>query len=545
MATFGIDLGTTTTLIARSWPGENREDVRSEVLAIKQPGYEDGREQNHLPSVAYFREGQDPVVGLWAKENGMRHPLRCARAVKRLMGQDWTLKEVDRTPAQVSALYLKEVLGQTMEVHRLDELTVTVPASYTTNQRRDTLKAIDLALQDLGQKPLKRQQREQILISEPVAALLAFVAWDTQKALHMRQLDIGKKPRVLVYDIGGGTLDLTLVELSWLEAHGSPALSNLQFNILSISRHNQFGGEDFDHRLAQEFLYPQLLARFPKLKELVLTDEQRLALRYDLVNEAERLKIELNQELLFGESEVQFRSRPLVIHGQEYVLSVQLGRQEYESLMKPFLAPSAAKSKNALSPITEMLQDMGIEKGDIQHLLPVGGMSELLPLQEALERYWGNPEGVLVFPVRMEAIVQGAAVYSHLKASAQGFTIEEPAADAYYVRLADGGFDLLLRRTRRQSERKRYTLDSRNDKLLLQIFAGADPPEASPLDAILHTMVYQGGTAVPLGRVCEKGQLVYIEMERRDGTKLPIVRVQMEGQSIHEIRFEQLEAEGH
>ena len=102
------------------------------VLHLKQPGYPEDRELNHLPSVAYFpkEKGQDPVVGLWAKENGMRRdPLRCVRAAKRLMGQGWELREVGQTPAQVSAQYLKEALGQALKDHKLDELTVTVPAT--------------------------------------------------------------------------------------------------------------------------------------------------------------------------------------------------------------------------------------------------------------------------------------------------------------------------------------------------------------------------------------------------------------------------------
>ncbi len=511
---------------------------------IKQPGYEDGRELNHLPSVVFIPEVGEPIVGLWAKENGLHHDsTRCVRAVKRLMGRDLFLRYVEKTSFEVSSLYVEGVLRQVLDKgYTLDELTVTVPASYTTNQRRDTLRAIDMALDKLGQPRPGGEQRGRLLISEPVAAMLAFIAWDMLKALHARQIEVDANPKVLVYDIGGGTLDLTIVELAWRDSHGSRSLDNLQFNVLSISRHNQFGGEDFDFSLAREFLYKRLLEEFPDLAMLELTDEERLALRYDLINEAERLKIEFNMELELDEEEYRFLTKSLVIRGQEYAFSVDLKRQGYETLIASFLN-EREETRNALWPVTELLKEAGMTKEDIHYFLPVGGMAQLLPLKEALVRYWGRDESFLSFPVPEEAVVQGAAVYSYLKSTRQGFKIEEPAADAYYVRLAKG-FDLLLRRNQRNSGRHEYSLEDKSDKLLLQIFVGASPPSNAELEPIYHTLVYQGGTAIPLGEVYEKGTPVTIEMERRYDTKVPIVRVWVgDSDEPVDVDFEQLRGE--
>lgn len=548
MPAFGIDLGTTTTLIARAYPGKTDEIVESEVLKLKQPGYGDlhNWELNHLPSVAYFPSGgakEKPIVGLWAKEEGPRKdPTCCVRAVKRLMGQDRFLENVGWTPVQVSALYLEEVLRQIIEQgYTVDDLTVTVPASYTTNQRRDTLRAIDIALERLGLPKASGDQRGRLLISEPVAALLAFVAWDIQREADARQIQhIGAGSKVLVYDIGGGTLDLTLVELGVRTSQSEPSLDDLQFVVLDISRHNLFGGEDFDLRLARDFLYPSLKEAFPALSRLELTDEERLVLRYDLINEAEKLKIGLNEEIGFGEDGIHFNISSLVVREETYDLSVDLSYQQYKSLMASFLEASGAASKNALSPIDEILKTSGIDRAEIDYFLPVGGMSKLLPLHEALKRYWGDEQSFLHFPTPMEAIAKGAAVYSYLKSTYPEFRIEEPAADAYYILLNDGTFDLLLRRHQRKSERHTFHLANASSQLLMEIFAGADPPTDGSVETIYHTLFYQGGMAVPLGKEYPKDTPVYIEIERRYDTKVPVVRVGVGNTSLTEIDFEDL-----
>ncbi|HOT90966.1 MAG TPA: Hsp70 family protein [Anaerolineae bacterium] len=540
---FGIDLGTTTTLVARAHQGKDPETIEAEILKVQQPG-ENGQELNHLPSVAYIPETGSPIVGKWAKENGHhKNAARCIRAVKRLMGRELFLPVIEQTPAQISALYLEEVLRQIVERgFPLDELTVTVPASYTTNQRRDTLHAVDLALDALKLPRLGQAQRERLLISEPVAALLAFIAWDMQRARHARRLEIppDASTRVLVYDIGGGTLDLTIVELSWRDPHGAGILNNLQFKVIEISRHNQFGGEDFDLRLAREFLYRQLLAQFPALENLELSDAERLALRYDLVNEAERLKIALNAELEFDEESVYFNVKPLVIRGQEYPFSIELTESDYEDLMGPYLQYHQT-AKNALYPITEILDKAQMAKADIHYFLPVGGMVRLLPLQKALQAYWGQEATFLAFPVPDEAIGQGAAVYSYLKTVNSDFRIDEPAADAYYVCLTQG-FDLLLERKERINQYRTYHLDKKGDKLLLQLFAGDDPPSREDLWPIYHTLIYQGGVAIPLDKEYEAGTPVQIQIERRADTKVPVVRLQIgePPKFVREIDFEDL-----
>jgi hypothetical protein len=213
-------------------------------------------------------------------------------------------------------------------------------------------------------------------------------------------------------------------------------------------------------------------------------------------------------------------------------------------MMKPFLeerdeAKLEEGTKNAFLPVSQLLQQHGWSKDDVDYLLPVGGMANLIPLQEALKRYWRREESLLRYPWPAQAVARGAAVYSYLKAADRGFDIDEPAADAYYVRTKEG-FDILLRQRQQRGERREYHVD--RDKILLQLFAGADPPEHGGLESIYHTLIYQGGTIVQLDEPCEKGEPVFIELERRYATKVPVVCVFVGDESnlVEKIDFDKL-----
>ncbi len=517
----GIDLGTTTTLIARAYAGIAPHTIEAEILQI------DGG--NFLPSCAFFPADSDPIVGRQALELGPQLDLsRFVRAVKRLMGREVVLP-VGRTPAEVSALYLAHVLNQIRDryIDSKTELTVTVPASFTTNQRRDTVLAVRDACEQLRLPELARNT-SQLLISEPVAALLAFLSKDLQFSMDRRQLAIDNAPLVLVYDIGGGTLDLTLVQLRWAEDRAAPTLGNVQFDVHELSRYNQFGGEDFDWRLAQ-WLRDRLWEKYPDLREVWLLDEERSRVRHEFIHEAERLKRELNEELEFdAESETYFTTRPIRIAGAEYQWEGELSGQEYTELMIDFLEERSGQRKNCLAPITELLQKANVTRADVDYLLIVGGMARSIPLMKALRQYWGDDKSVLTFSPADQAIAYGAAVYSYLKQHEPQFTIREPAADAYYVRVQEG-FDLLLgRKHDAVGERRMYKLSSEGDEIMLRIFAGDEPAaQNTPLSTIYHTLVYQGGAVVKLPERKPPGTPVYIQMSYSpsDYSKLPRVRV--------------------
>jgi hypothetical protein len=124
-------------------------------------------------------------------------------------------------------------------------------------------------------------------------------------------------------------------------------------------------------------------------------------------------------------------------------------------------------------------------------------------------------------------VAQGAAVYSYLKTTHADFVIDEPSADAYYVRRSRG-FDLLLGRSNRDlAEKREYELQSEGERLRLQIFAGEAAADLANIESIYPSLVYQGGALIPLRKSYPKGTKVWIRMQYRqdDNSKVPFIDV--------------------
>jgi len=420
------------------------------------------------------------------------------------MGRSLVLPNpIGRTPVDISSLYIQHLLQYARQSGMFsdrDELTITVPASFTTNQRRDTLLALDMAAERLN-LALAKEKRGRVLISEPVAALLAFLARDLQNAEAFRHIDLDRNPLVLVYDMGGGTLDLTLVRLGWRETGVSKTLRNVLFEIRELYRYNQFAGENFDVRVA-EFLLEELIARFPELEQFDLTNEQAHTIRFRLIQDAERLKRELNSEISWSgdDAVIGFTSYPVRLGGKDYRLdNLEVTASDYRHWVEPFLAYRQDLA-NALYPIEAVLSRTGLKIDDVDYFLLVGGMGRFLPLQDVLRSYWKRDETFLIHSSPDHAVAEGAAIYSYLKTTYPDFVIDEPSADAYYVRRSRG-FDLLLGRgIQEQGEKREYELLGEGERLRLKIFAGESPPVTGSIENIYPSLVYQGGVLIPLGK---------------------------------------------
>lgn len=537
MASIGIDLGTTTTLLAEAISGFDTENVETEIVPTRQRVWRGKQvteeEFNFLPSFAYFPASGEEMVGAEAKILGIdRNELdRCVRAVKRLMGRSIVLPApIRRTPSQISALYLQHLLHHAWRTglfSERDELTITVPASFTTNQRRDTLQALETATLSLNlQFPKARLARA--LISEPVAALLAYLTHDLRNVESLRRFNLDRNPLVLVYDMGGGTLDLTLVQLGWGEGASSKTLGNVRFEIKELNRYNQFAGEDFDTLVAQ-FLLERLITEYPELESVDLTDEEVQLVRFRLLEDAERLKKELNNEIAWSgdETEISFSLSPIRLRGREYHLTDwNISYADYTRWVEPYLSYRQDK-KNAIFPVEDLLSRSGLQIRDVDYFLLVGGMARFLPLQTALKNYWQRDETFLIHPSPDEAVAQGAAVYSYLKDRHKDFVIDEPSADAYYVRRSKGFGLLLGRGSHDTGEKREYDLQSEGERLRLQIFAGEPPPATGQIETIYPSLVYQGGALIPLKKTYPRGTKVWIQMRYRrdDNSKVPYIDV--------------------
>ncbi|XWX05461.1 Hsp70 family protein [Aggregatilineales bacterium SYSU G02658] len=537
MASIGIDLGTTTTLLAEAISGFDTDDVEAKIVPTQQRvwrGKQITEEQfGYLPSFAYFPTSGEEIVGVEAKILGTdRNELdRCVRAVKRLMGRSIVLPEpIGRTPSQISALYLQHLLHharRTALFSEHDELTITVPASFTTNQRRDTLQALEIAASNINLQ-FPKTNLSRVLISEPVAALLAYLALDLRKAEQLRHFNLDRNSLVLVYDMGGGTLDLTLVQLGWQHTSSTKTLGNVRFEIRELNRYNQFAGEDFDTLVAQSLL-ERLIAEYPDLELLDLTDAEARSVRFRLIEDAERLKKELNSEIAWSDDKaaILFSLSPILLRGREYHLTDwEITYNDYSRWVEPYLS-YRQDQKNALYPIEDLLSRSGLQIKDVDYFLLVGGMARFIPLQNALKKYWQRDETFLIHPSPDEAVAQGAAVYSHLKAQRKDFTIDEPSADAYYVRRSNGFGLLLGRGSHTTGEKREFKLQSEGERLRLQIFAGEPPPTTEKIENIYPSLVYQGGALIPLKKVYPRGTKVWIQMRYRmdDNSKVPQIDI--------------------
>jgi len=536
MTAYGIDLGTTTTLIARAYAGLGTETINADIMPIRQKIMRNGAFSeiniDYMPSIAHFPHEGGALVGSEAltisvSEGSVSHSVR---AVKRLMGQSFLLPEpINRTAADISALYLTHVLRGVSFSSR-DELTVTVPASFTANQRRDTLQALQTACRTLG-VALPDAKIGNLLISEPVAALLANLAEDLQLAEPLRRLNIDKSPLVLVYDIGGGTLDLTLVKLEWRNPAHPKNLSNLYFDVRELNRYNQFGGEDFDIEVAGKLLTHFIEAN-PELEQLDLTDAEVQQVRFSLIDAAEQLKKSINEELGFalpGESiTLSFTlPNPITLREREYGFTDwEISSQDYETWVAPFLT-YRADPRNTLYPIESLLARSDLSLNDVDYFLLVGGMARFAPLQTALQAAWQRDTGFLTTTAPHQNVAKGAAVYSFLKARSDQFGIDEPAADAYYVRKSDGFSLLLDRGSVSEGDKGEYTLTGEGSDLRLEIFAGESPETTNSLESIYPSLVYQGSVLVPLGKKYSQGTKVWIQMlrKREDYSKMPSLKI--------------------
>jgi len=392
----GIDLGTTTTLIARAQEdADNKISVK--VLPIRQNnGSGKERELHYLPSLAYLKEDGELVVGLEAQNRGSENPSRLVRAVKRQMGRRILLPGINKRPFEISAAYLNKVLQEGKNQFPRDKIifTVTVPTSFTSNQRADTLRALNIACDESG-IPYPEKGDGSLFISEPVAAMLAFLNKEFGLPKEVRKLDFEKEHRIVVYDVGGGTLDLTIVYFEPKNKEQSvQKLADLEIIVEEISKYNPFGGEDFDLKLAEE-LSKRLMEKFPELRETVLMPRQRAGVRLQLMNFAKEIKeamsplIEEQSGDLFGDVEDTYyykqEEKPIMIAGKPYSLEGELTIADYRDIVRDLTDLNSASQKNLIAPLRDFLSKTGFAPQALSGILIVGGMAQL-PLVKEVRR---------------------------------------------------------------------------------------------------------------------------------------------------------------
>jgi len=355
----GIDLGTSNSAAAYMEAG--RPLI---IPSAEGAGVASGKA---FPSfVAFTKDGQR-LVGEPAKRQASINPEGTVFAAKRKMGTDFKYKIFGKeyTPQQISAFILQKI-KQDSEAYlgdQINEVVITCPAYFNDNQRQATKDAGEIA----GLKVLR-------IINEPTAACLAY---GLDKA--------GKEQKIMVFDLGGGTLDVTVLEMGWDDEHKAAT-----FEVISTSGDTQLGGTDMDNAIVD-----YIVREFKKDTGIELKNDKMAMQR---VREAgEKAKVELSSTLSTD------LNLPFITADQSGPkhLTMTLNRAKLEELIGPIIA-------RCHHPIEQALSDAKLTAKNIDKVILVGGPTRMPIVQKFVEEYVGKKIERGVDP--MECVALGAAI---------------------------------------------------------------------------------------------------------------------------------------
>ena len=348
----GIDLGTTNSEIAIY------RDGHPEVLRDEQ-----GR--IILPSVVGLTENGELLVGEEARNQFLLYPERTVRSIKRRMGSDAKVRlgEREYTPQEISAIILSRLkeIAQAQLGRTIRKAVITVPAYFSDTQRQATREAGEIAGLEVAR-----------IINEPTAAALVYEATQHQ----------GK--RILVYDLGGGTFDVSVVRIE-----------QGVVEVISSHGNNHLGGDDFDHKIV-EHVFEHL-----KLKHGVDVADWPQAMAR-ILRSAEDAKKQLSDHPY-----ARIAEEYLAEHGGQPVnLDLELSREQYEDMIAPFI-------EETLGAIHIALESAGLTSSQVDEILLVGGATRTPLIRRRLVEVFGSQPRGEVDPelcVAMGAAIQGAAM---------------------------------------------------------------------------------------------------------------------------------------
>ncbi len=353
----GIDLGTTNSCVAVMEGGE----------AVVIPNPEGDRT---TPSVVAFKDGGERLVGKVAKRQAVTNAGRTISSIKRQMGSDYkvTVDGKSYTPQEISAMILQKMkndaeayLGETVS-----EAVITVPAYFTDAQRQAT--------KDAGRIAGLEVKR---IINEPTAAALAY------------GVDKEADQIIMVYDLGGGTFDVSIIEMG----------DGVQ-EVKATAGDNHLGGDDFDERLVN-----YLADQFQQENHIDLRQDPMA--RQRLIEAAEKAKIELS-----GMTTAQVNLPYITANASGAMhLDTTITRAKFNEL-------TADLVERTMGPVRQALSDSGLKPSDIHKVLLVGGSTRIPAVQEAVKSFMGKEPFKGINPdecVALGASIQGGVMAGDVK----------------------------------------------------------------------------------------------------------------------------------
>ena len=359
----GIDLGTTNSCVATLEGGQAVVIANSEGSRT-------------TPSVVAFSKDGERLVGVTAKRQAVTNSERTILSVKREMGTDWVqnIDDNEYTPQEVSAFILQKLKADAESYlgREVTQAVITCPAYFTDAQRKATQDAGRIA----GLEVLR-------IINEPTAAALAY------------GVDKDEDQTILVYDLGGGTFDVSVLEI--YQVDGQP-----QIEVKATSGDNRLGGDDFDQVIVE-----WITSEYMKSSGIDLTKDMQAMSR--LREAAEKAKIELS-----GTSMSQINLPFITMKdGQPEHLDLSLSKAKFEDLISDLI-------ERTMSPTRRAMKDAGIGKGDVDKVILVGGSTRVPAVQEAIESEVGKSPFKGINPD--EAVALGAALQAGIIVGDEGVT---------------------------------------------------------------------------------------------------------------------------
>ncbi|MBS4912806.1 MAG: molecular chaperone DnaK [Veillonella sp.] len=353
----GIDLGTTNSVVSVMEGGEA-------VVVTNQEG------SRLTPSVVGFAKNGERLVGQLAKRQAVSNPERTISSIKRHMGTDYKVKIDDKeyTPQEISAMILQKLKADAEAYlgEKVSQAVITVPAYFTDSQRQATKDAGAIAGLDVLR-----------IINEPTAAALAY------------GVDKDEEGKVLVFDLGGGTFDVSILELG-----------DGVFEVKATSGNNHLGGDDFDQRVMN-----WLIEEFKKDTGIDLSQDKMADQR--LKEAAEKAKIELSGVM---STNINLPFITADATGPKH-LDLTLTRAKFEELTHDLVEATIEPTRKALA-------DSGLSVNEIDKILLVGGSSRIPAVQEAIKRVLGKEPTKNVNPdecVAVGAAIQGGVLVGEVK----------------------------------------------------------------------------------------------------------------------------------
>lgn len=344
----GIDLGTTNSCVAVLEGGEPQIIPNSEGMRT-------------TPSVVAFTKDGERIVGEPAKRQAVTNADRTISSIKTHMGTDYkvNIDGKDYSPQEISAIILQKLKSDAESYlgEKVTEAVITVPAYFTDAQRQAT--------KDAGRIAGLEVKR---IINEPTAASLAY---------GMDKLDQDKK--ILVFDLGGGTFDVSLLEIG-----------DGTFEVLATAGNNRLGGDDFD-----KIIIDYLAEEFKKAEGVDLRNDNMALQR--LKEAAEKAKKELSSTM---STNINLPFITATAEGPKH-LNIDLSRAKFEDL-------TAGLVEKTMEPMKRAISDAGISVSEIDDVLLVGGSTRIPAVQEAVKKFIGKEPHKGINPD--ECVAAGASI---------------------------------------------------------------------------------------------------------------------------------------